>query len=183
MNEQIQIDHLQISELVDDYQLDITPAQLHGLITGSVCTAVENPAPDDWFKLIMPYDSLNAAEQEHLANHLKIIYNLTLQELDSAMFEFNPALPDEDSNTEYRTQELAAWCRGFLTTYRQYVKNNESLSEDSTEALQDLSEIAFAVIGDGEEEEYDQALTELEEYLRISIQLIFDDLNPTQTLH
>ena len=183
MDEHNQIDHFKISELVDAYQLDITPAELHGLVTGSVCVQAFNPVDQQWLKLIMPYKTLNEHDKEDLGNNLKIYYDATLQELDGHMFEFSLALPDEDSHADYRTQELASWCRGFLTAYRQLLKTDDALSDDASEALEDLNEIANAITGDGEQEEFEQALAELEEYLRISIQMIFDDLNPTQTLH
>ena len=183
MNEQIQFDYLQVNQLVDDYELEISPSQLHGIITGSACTAAFNPAATDYLNLIVPYDGLNQIQLGHLGDSLNIYFNQIVRVLDSQMFEFELALPDEDSSSEFRTEELAAWCRGFLIAYRHSIKNDEALSPDAAEALQDLMEIAFAETGDGEAEELEQALAELEEYLRISVQLIFDDLNPTKTVH
>ena len=183
MNQKIQFDYTQVSQLVDDYQLDISASQLHGIITASACTAGMNTADNNYLNLIAPYDSLNENQLSHLSDSLTIYHNQMLKILDSQMFEFELALPDDDSSSEFRTAELAAWCRGFLTAYRLQVNNDEILSTDAAEALQDLTEIAFAVTGDGNEEEFQQALAELEEYLRIGVQMIFDELNPTHTIH
>lgn len=183
MNKQIQFDYVQVNQLVDDYGLEISPSQLHGIITGSACTAGLNPEATNYLNLITPCDGLEQGQLGHLSDSLNIYYNQTLQVLDSHMFEFELALPDEDSSREYRTEELAAWCRGFLSAYRHSIINDDVLSTDAAEALEDLIQIAYAETGEGDEEEIEQALAELEEYLRISVQLIFDDLNPTQTVH
>ena len=183
MNKQIQFDYVQVNQLVDDYELEITPAQLHGIITGSACTAGYNPDAVNYLNLITPYEAMDQNQLGHLSDSLTIYFNQTLQVLDNHMFEFELALPEEDSSNVHRTEELAAWCRGFLTAYRHSINDENPLSEDAAEAFGDLIEIAFAETGEGDEEELEQALAELEEYLRISVQLIFDDLNPTQTIH
>ena len=117
MNKQIQFGYAQVDQLVDDYQLEISPSQLHGIITGSACSACNNPESGNCLNLITPYDGLNQHQLEQLNDSLNMYYNQTLLLLDSHMFEFELALPDEDSSSEHRTEELAAWCRGFLTAY------------------------------------------------------------------
>ena len=183
MNKQIQFDYEQVNQLVDDYELDISPAHLHGIITASTCAAGINPDAVNPLNLITPYKGLDENQLGHLSDSLNLYYIQTLQVLDDHMFEFELALPDEDSGAEFRTEELAAWCRGFLTAYSHSIKSDEVLSGDAAEALKDLTQIAFAEIGDAQAEEIEQALAELEEYLRVGVQLIFDELNPTQTVH
>ncbi len=185
MNEKSHIEYINIAELVDHYNLDVTTAELHGIITGSICTAKLNPVEDSWIKLLVPYQPLDDHQLGHLTDSLKIIYNLTAHALEGDGFEFVPSLPDEDASSEFRTTELAAWCRGFIMAYQQYNKDNNNLSDDSLEAIADLAEIAYVETSDGEEDEdeNEQALAELEEYIRISVQMIFDDLNPVTTLH
>ena len=183
MSTQIQFDYTQIIQLVDDYELEISASQLHGIITGSACISDLNPQANDHLNLIKPSTSLNQNQLADLSDSLNLYFNHMLKVLDSHMFEFELALPDEDSSCEYRTEELAAWCHGFLSACGHSIKNTDTLGADATEALEDIMEIALAQTGDGEEEEIEQALAELEEYLRISVQLIFDDLNQTQTVH
>ena len=183
MNETNQLEYLNLIELVDHYNLDVTASELHGLITGSVCTARLNPVENDWIKLLIPYDLPDNHQYDHLCDGLKLIYNLTSQALEGDSFAFTPVLPDEDASSDFRTDELAAWCRGFVLAYHQFNPRSENLSEDSHEAYEDLTEIAYAETGDGEDEEHAQALAELEEYIRISAQMIFDDLNPATTIH
>jgi len=183
MNEKNQIEYINIAELVDHYNLDVTSAELHGVIVGSICTARLNPLEDSWINLLTPYTTLDDDLLGHLTDGLKIIYNITANALEGDGFEFAPALPDEDASSDFRTSELAAWCRGFIMAYQQYNPDNTILTDDSLEAFQDLTEIAFVEVSDGEEDENEQALAELEEYIRISVQMIFDDLNPVTTLH
>ena len=49
-----------------------------------------------------------------------------------------------------------------------------SLSEDTTEALSDLAHIALAEPGTAPPQTEERALVELEEYLRVSVQLIYE---------
>ena len=183
MSENNQIEYINIAELVDHYNLDVTAAELHGVICGSICTARLNSVENSWIKLLIPYQTLDDHQFGHLSDNLKIIYNLTTHQLEGDGFEFVPVLPDEDASGEFRTMELAAWCRGFVVAYQQYNKDNNNLSEDSLEAFEDLTQIAFVEPGNSDEDEDDQALAELEEYIRITTQMIFDDLNPVTTLH
>lgn len=183
MYEQIQFDYLGVHQLVDDYGLEISPSHLHGIITASACTAGYQSQENNFLELIKPHDETNHCQLELLSDSLNSYYQQVVRVLEGPMFEFEPALPDEDSDSQFRTEELAAWCRGFLTAYHHSIKHDEALGSDAAEALQDLSEIACAETGEGDTEELAQALTELEEYLRISVQLIFDDLNTTQTIH
>lgn len=183
MSHEIIFDYAQINQLVDDYELDISPSQLHGIITGSACMAGLFPEAADYLKLIKPYESMNPKQLLQLRDSLNACFNHTLQLLDSHMFEFELALPDENSCSDNRTDELAAWCRGFITACGSSVETGDVLGADAGEAFQDVGEIACAVKGEGETEEIEQALAELQEYVRISVQLIFDDLNPGQTVH
>ncbi len=182
MSDNHQLEYLNLVELVDHYNLDVSAAELHGLITGSVCTARLNSVEDNWVKLLTPYDPLDDHQLEHLNDSLKVVYSLTSNALEGDGFAFTPVLPDEDASSDFRTGELAAWCRGFVLVY-QHHPQTDNLSEDSQEAYEDLTEIAYAELGDGEDEEHAQALAELEEYIRISVQMIFDDLNPVTKIH
>jgi len=183
MNKQIQFDYVMTHQIVEEYELEISASTLHGIITGSACTMGLNCETIDYLSLIKPYQALKSEQLIQLSDSLNLYFDETVQLLDGQMFEFEVVLPDDQASPQLRTEELAAWCRGFLTAYRHIVKKDDVLSEDAAEALQDLTQITLAETGEGEMDELEAALAELEEYLRISVQLIFDDLNPTKTVH
>ncbi len=105
-------------------------------------------------------------------------------------FEFEPLLPGEDTDLETRVQSLAEWCRGFLLgLVAGGLKDLHALSDrpaaaaggggGSGEALRDLIEIAEVELGEGEAgEAAERALTELIEYVRAAVTLVYEELHP-----
>ena len=82
-----------------------------------------------------------------------------------------------------RTRSLAQWCTGFLAGLGLGAPL-QALSEESSEALQDLQQIAqagFSIQGDdadqeGLEEENEQAFFEIVEYVRVVTLILREEL-------
>lgn len=92
--------------------------------------------------------------------------------------EFALLLPGDDAPIDDRTGALADWARGFaVALLRGNELTPEGLDGDSTEVVQDLVKISEARPG-GDSEEDERALTELEEYMRVGVQLVFEELHP-----
>lgn len=95
--------------------------------------------------------------------------------LESPGFSFQPVFCSATSLPE-RTYALGNWCRGFtLGVGWGNTTTVTSFGEDTTEALSDIAHIALAEPGTDPAETEERALVELEEYLRISVQLIYEE--------
>ena len=100
---------------------------------------------------------------------------LTERSLESPDFSFQPIFCSATSLPE-RTYALGDWCRGFtLGIGWDNTTIVTSFGEDTTEALSDITHIALAEPGTDPPETEERALVELEEYLRVSVQLIYEE--------
>ena len=100
---------------------------------------------------------------------------LTEHLLESPEFRFQPILCSATSLHE-RTYALGDWCRGFtLGIGWDGTTTVTSFSKDATEALSDITHISLAEPGTDLGETEERALVELEEYLRVSVQLIYEE--------
>ena len=108
---------------------------------------------------------------------------MTHKDLGGKDFSFRPLLPPDTDPVLERTQAMAQWCHGFGTGFHWngLVKPGR-LETDAQDAINDIAELAqvdtaSAASGD------DDALIELEEYLKIAIQLIFEAVEASAATH
>ncbi len=168
----------------------------HGLLCGLICARgyvdcdgwmalmdEENLDPltsDDPQNLIAAGSScrhdLNADEDGKL---LQALHRETVRQFGSGECDFYPLLPDDESPLAQRTEALAEWCQSFLFGLAVGgIKDFSALPEQVGEISRDLVEFSQAGHGDTEETEQDEfAYVELVEYVRIGVQLIFEELH------
>lgn len=150
-------------------------AEAHGTLAGSLCAAAAYRF-EDWLQEILP-----EGRSELAATHaLQDLYLETSTALASEELEFAPLLPADESPLGDRAQALAQWCQGFLYglgTSR--IHDVSRLEGDVGEIVRDLTEITHAGPGNGESSESDEnAYAELVEFVRVGVQLIFEELEP-----
>jgi hypothetical protein len=74
-----------------------------------------------------------------------------------------------------RSGALFDWCRGFLGGFGLAAGQAPPLSEEASEALADLAKLAAATPQDDGDEEDEQALAEIEEFVRVAALLLHGD--------
>ncbi len=122
--------------------------------------------------------SLDAGEDGKL---LQELHRDTLRQFSSGECDFYPLLPDDDTPLEQRTDALAEWCQSFLFGLAAGgIKDFSTLPEQVGEISRDLVEFSQARGGDAIEHEQDEfAYVEIVEYIRVGVQLIFEELHST----
>ncbi|MEM1263752.1 MAG: UPF0149 family protein [Pseudomonadota bacterium] len=113
---------------------------------------------------------------------LEELVTTTYESLNGTDFAFEPLLVDDAAPAPDRLQGLIDWASGFLHGLG-HTGNNAKLRErlatgNLQEMTQDLLEITRAELDDSSDDEVDQSLTEVTEYLRVVTQTFFDDLAP-----
>lgn len=174
------IDYETIDTRLKAIGLQITAAEAHGLVTGLICgdfdrslalmnreLLTEKPADDREFR-----DSKAELTQMHA------IINEQLRDMELG---FRLLLPAENAGIPGRAAALVNWCQGFMYGFGVSARESEKkLSPDAQEALQDLGEFTrldtLAISEDDDEEM--EALTELEEYMRVAVITIHQDMLP-----
>ena len=150
------------------YRLASSPAELHGALAGWLAAGgAEGPA---WLADVLADPGLPAPDEGSALHALRVA---TATQLADPDFGFRLLLPD-GSGTVARAGELFAWCRAFLGGFGLAV-GGKKLSAEGEEALADLANLAAAHPDDVDQEGDEEALTEIEEYLRMAVLLLHAD--------
>ena len=153
------------------------PAEAHGTLAGSLCTAVTYRF-EDWLLEILPEGRTHAAAAAAL---LREVYAHTAESLVGVDLAFELLLPEEEQPIDARTAALAQWCQGFLYGLGSRVPDTTRLPGDAGEVVRDLGEITRAGINEADSlEANESALTELVEFVRVGVQLVFAELEPVR---
>lgn len=163
-----------LNSALQEAQTSVAAAEAHGIICGTLCAP--SAAPEQWQPLILG----GVAEGGPVSEMLASLYRQTQAGLDDAGFGFTLIMPDERSDLATRIDGLADWCRGFVFgLVAGGVKDVQQLPGDAPEIVSDIvaiSEMSADTDTEGEQEE--QALAEIEEYVRVGVQLIYEELHP-----
>src|SRR5690606_5129494 len=151
--------------------LAATPAELHGALCGWLAGGGADAR--DWTARVMADASLAAPAAGSALDRLR---EGTAAQLEDGDFAFQLLLVDDESATRDRAQALCGWCRGLLGAFGLAAGAKPPLSEEGSEALQDLGKLAGAQVQDIDEDEEDEAsLSELEEFVRVATLLLHGD--------
>lgn len=155
-------------------------AELHGALSGWI--AGGGAAGDDWLAKVFADPSLPPA-----GGALAALAGATAAQFGDRDFGFELLLPPTDATLQERSGALFDWCRGFLGGFGLAAGAEPPLSDEGREALADLARLAAAQPQDDGDEEDEDALAEIEEFVRVAALLLHGDcvLGPAhrQRLH
>ncbi|MCA1790393.1 MAG: UPF0149 family protein [Thioalkalivibrio sp.] len=104
-----------------------------------------------------------------------------LRALNDTDLGFELLLPDDSEELELRTRTLGQWVDGFLGGLGQTPRlGGLKPSPEAAEILRDFAEIARIEAEPEANEDNEQALAELNEYVRVGVMLLADELAPAQ---
>ena len=167
-----------------DICLDVS--EYHGKI--SACLCFECPKTDALLPNEINQDlSSLSTETMQLKTVLLSLITETLEKFNKAEMTFYPLLsPDSESLTD-RTLSLSSWCQGFIDGFGFSVAQKnismDLLEQDIIgEIIEDFSQISkltSASVMNQDEEEL--AYMEVVEYVRVGVQLIFEEMQVAKT--
>jgi uncharacterized protein YgfB (UPF0149 family) len=144
-----------------------SPAEAHGLLCGMLCvdsgTTFEQWLSDFW-------GIEDESSDIDVATELREIFNLTKTQLDELDCSFSLFLPDDDFSIFERAIALRDWSIGFLGGVG-YAGSRSEWPGECTEILQDFLEIS-RLDPSSQDDDSEADFTELEEYLRVGVQVI-----------
>lgn len=163
-------------------------AEAHGTLAGCLCAAVGYRF-EDWLQEILPEG--RAAPEE--TQTLRELFLSTAGSLGDKDMEFEPLLPEDEQSIDARTAALASWCQGFLYGLgASALSDATQLEGEVGEIVRDLTEITRVAVDSGDSPESNEsAYSELVEFVRVGVQLLFEELEPlrdqpppsTESLH
>ncbi|HEY8510015.1 MAG TPA: UPF0149 family protein [Steroidobacteraceae bacterium] len=150
-------------------------AEAHGTLAGALCSAVSYRF-EDWVQEILPEGVSGSRSTETLRE----LYTSTAAALSGADMEFNLLLPDDEQPLDARTVALAQWCFGFLYGLgSSAIQDASRLPGDVGEIVRDLEQISRAGVDARDSDETNEsAYAELVEFVRVGVQLVFEELGP-----
>ena len=152
-------------------------SEAHGLLSGLACRGIDDSAIRNKMFLFQ-------ATEETTILMLEGMFNLALRDLSSDSFEFTLMIPPEQSQMVEQAESLSSWCQGFT---QGFCHDGDAILQNCSttvsEIMEDIIAISNIIIDPLElnTDEAERDLMEILEYLKISIQLIFDELNSRQT--
>jgi uncharacterized protein YgfB (UPF0149 family) len=159
-------------------------AELHGGMCGTMCIG-GIAATQRWLDDCL--EDWRLAESETVSAALRGLELDAWRGLTSTDMSFEPLVPGDNQSLEAQVRGLALWCHGFLTGlgFGGFEVDAERAHRSQTveEITKDFSEISRAGLGDEEEEEAEEtgfALAELKEYVRVGVQLVFEEYGARQ---
>jgi yecA family protein len=180
--QQLQFEH--ITGLLHALGAEGNAAEGHGMLCGLLCSKgyVNSKA---WIGEMVDQDGTDTLEMppdaapESLPGALLDLHSETVRRINDLSYEFHLMLPDDEEGLETRVAALAQWCQGFL--YGMGIGGMEDFSKlpaPVAEIARDLIEISRAsAVTDGSEED-ETAFAELVEYIRVGVQVIYEELQP-----
>lgn len=160
-------------------------AEAHGTLCGLLCAGVEDLAETWIHNTLVDAEEYSFGGRDDARAALEALHDATAAALKGGEMSFRLLLPDDDIAIEARAAALAAWCNGFLYGLAIHgLQPMEKLPEELRELLGDFSEIGRAgVAAEEADEEGEQALVELIEYVRVGVQLVYDECRPRAGYH
>jgi yecA family protein len=154
-------------------------AEFHGSLCAALCVggaeagrALVDESIADWS---------DGRDLATLVAPLTDLREATWRSLAGTDMSFEPFLPDEDEELDKRVAALSQWCHGFVSGLglAGYDFTVEDAAGEIAEIVGDLTEISRATHdaqGVAQAEQADNSLTELVEYVRVSVQIVYEEL-------
>jgi len=154
----------------------MTPAEMHGLISGLLCGGNRD---NSWKALVHDLTNEGLAFSQALAQPLQELHQAIGDSLEDDGFLFQLYLPDDDDITVFdRADALAGWVNHFLLGLGVTQPKLDKVTGETGEAIDDLRTIGqLGYDEDEDQDELEQSLEEVIEYVRVAALLCHDTFN------
>jgi yecA family protein len=183
----------ELEELLYRIDASMGAAEAHGALCGMLC-ARGTIELSEWVDHVIGEQQQGSEMLHDVVHKLSDLHQTTLEMINDATSDFKLLLLDDEDSLPERVEAIAAWCQGFIYGLAAGgIQQGSELPEDTEELLKDMVEISRAGhdvedAGDeaASEDDDEVAYMEIEEYVRMGVLLIYEELQPlqtTQTIH
>ncbi len=154
--------------------LPIEVAELHGLMVGLLASG----HIEGWTTRLSEFLLDGEHWPQESQRWLKSLWSGTQLQLSEGQFEFQVLLPSDDEPVAERADALVKWISSYLVGFACGMPNLKQCSDDLQEVIGDLTKMTnMATDIDTDDEEHEQALVEIVEYLRVGVMMCFHECN------
>lgn len=158
--------------------VELSGAEVHGMLCGLIC-ANSADACERWFAELFSSPDNGDLLRAECQRTLHQLYAQTSMAMMDPELGFELLLPDDRHPLGLRAAAVRDWSEGFLYGVGlAAVDDAHEFSESTREALADFGEITRMELDELNEhdEEEEEALMQVAEFLRVATMLIYDDL-------
>lgn len=165
----------EISEIFYKNDSDLSPSEAHGLATGMLCLESTIDVIN-WLTELFP-EEIQLVEEDRAILCALFEQTRTLLNNEDNGFRFDLFLPDEEDLLKDQANAIKSWCEGFLFGIG-YIRSTSAWTGEIGEILKDIVEFTKMETELDDEmetedlDEYETALIEIQEYLRVSVMMI-----------
>ena len=161
-----------VEKKLRDVDSELSAAECHGLVSALLLSENHVPALE-----IISRDPQKLAEDEQFMMVFRQLVEMTAEAYRNDDFDFPLLLPSDEQPLTDRSIALADWCRGFVMGVLETgIKNFDALPGDAAEVANDIVSIS-QMDSSGEEGGSESDLMQLQEYVRVGVQIIYDNLH------
>ncbi|AIR06065.1 hypothetical protein JT31_16005 [Cedecea neteri] len=162
-----------VGQLLNQQGVGLTPAEMHGLISGMLCGGNNDTS---WQTLLHDLTNEGLAFSQNLADPLRNMHGAIGDALEDEGFLFQLYLPDGDDVSVFdRADALSGWVNHFLLGLGVMQSKLDKVTGETGEAIDDLRNIAqLGYDEDEDQEELEMSLEEIIEYVRVAALLCHD---------
>ena len=175
------LDYDRLRDALASVGVVVAPEEVHGAVCGALCAG--GPAAAERWLADSLEDQEVLDESVDLGTDLGDLVDASAKMLAGDDLGFEPLLPDDAAPLAERVQALALWCHGFLAglgaTLPRIGRQGGAADTDLNEILADFGEISRAGLSEEEAADAAQAdfaLAEVHEHVRVSVQLVYEQL-------
>ncbi len=159
-----------VADLTVELGASVSPSELHGLLVGQLATG-KRFSESQWVNEAARLLDVERPDDKVQQREIYQLYQQTLAQLEHEAMNFALLLPEEDVDFNETLGSLSVWCAGFLAGYA--IAGGSTSDEDTQDVLEDFA--AISQVGDEEDidEDTQQALFEVAEFVRVAALSVF----------
>lgn len=176
----------ELEACLNSYDSGMSAAECHGVVCGLLSAQPE--VDDHALGQQLLSGEFNAAPEDETvvvhANDLAMFQRLvagTIEQMDDPELSFMPMLPDDEDSVGDRAIALGQWAEGYLFGLSLGgIKEFSGFSEDLQGFSKDLVNMCSLEVDGADDEENEQAMFEVVEYLRMGVLMVRDEVVPPE---
>lgn len=166
-----------ITATLSSDSLAVTPAEMHGLLSGMLCGGLD-PALGNWAPMLYDYTNDGQGWPIQSKELAASCVQLASEQLTGEDLDFELLLPADNENLLDRGDALTEWVSAFIAGIGVVGVKSGALSEDGKEVLADLTEIAqLGIDEDDDMEEQALLFEQVIEHVRVCAMTLHAELS------
>lgn len=161
-------DYEKFANTIKPLSLDLTPSELHGVMSGYICAGATSKGEQYLRTLVQ--GKKDEAEKKGVLEIFDL-YTITQHQIINFDPELQLLLPEDKADLKERAKSFSEWCNGFMDGLTMAGINLHTLEEqDAQNALLHISQFSDLNYEDlSSDEDDEKALMEVSEYTRMAI--------------